>query len=96
MSYFVATAYGEGSYFATTSEYSTDFCTDNGAKFMILAKVVTGRYMQGTPATERSNIPKGYHSTVDNVYNPNMFAVYHDASAYPEYVIQFYDASECE
>ena len=36
----------------------------------------------------RANLGDGFHSTVDSESNPSIFVVYHDAAAYPEYVIK--------
>ena len=30
-----------------------------------------------------------YVSTVDNPHDPKIFVTYHDAQAYPEYLVQF-------
>ena len=54
---------------------------------MILAQVVTGRYTVGEE--EMKTPPPGFHSTVDSISQPAIFVVYDDASAYPEYVIEF-------
>ena len=54
---------------------------------MILAQVVTGRYTVGN--SKMKTPPPGFHSTVDNQEEPTKFVVYDDASAYPEYVIEF-------
>lgn len=84
---FTGIAYGAGTYFSTSSQYSIGFSHDRGDKCIIRAKVVTGRYCRGSPSVK--NTPPGYHSTVDNESFPSMFVVYHDAAAYPEYVIKF-------
>lgn len=55
---------------------------------MILAKVATGRYYRGSSAIDRTKLKPGYHSTVNDEANPSIFVVYHDAAAYPEYVLQ--------
>ena len=81
----VGMSFGRGTYFSTSSEYSVGY----GSKLMILAKVVTGKYAAGNSYMDRKNLPSGCHSTVNNVSSPSIFVVYHDASAYPEYVIQY-------
>ena len=85
---YLATAYGKGSYFSTTSEYSLNYSKDSGERSMILAKVLTGKYMVGTPSMDARNLT-GYHSTVNNQLSPTIFVVYHDAAAYPSYVVKF-------
>ena len=61
---------------------------------MILAKVVTGKYIAGNSLMDGKSLPSGCRSTVNNVSSPSIFVVYHDASAYPEYVVQ-YSRSYC-
>lgn len=55
---------------------------------MILARVLTGRYTKGSKGTTVAMLPDGIHSTVNNMDNPTIFVVYHDAAAYPEYEIE--------
>ena len=87
---------GQASYFSTTSDYSTSdlYSPPNaaGAKFMFLAKVLTGEYCKGRPdlkSTPYKTAREQYDSVVDNVSEPTIFAVFHNASAYPEYIIRF-------
>jgi len=54
-----------------------------------LAQVVTGRFRVGDSDTDRKNLPEQYHSTVDDLENSTKFVVYHDAAAYPQYIIKF-------
>ena len=86
---FVAVVYGQGCYFANTSQYSMGYSTDGGEKYMIMAKVATGNYRVGDKHVTRANLGERVHSTVNNTSNPSIFVVYHDAAAYPEYVIKF-------
>ena len=88
-SVFVAVAYEQGCYFATTSEFSIRYATDGREKYMIMAKVATGNYRLGNSDVTRKNLGDRIHSTVDSTSNPTIFVVYHDAAAYPEYVIKF-------
>ena len=81
--------YGKGTYFSTTTQYSLSYCNGQGHKCMILAKVATGNYRLGDRETERKILPSNIHSTVNNMANPTIFVVYHDAAAYPAYVIKF-------
>ena len=86
-----ATWYGCGSYFATTAKYSINYCEEDKFqyKYIILAKVLTGKYCRGSPSVTKKNLGEGFHSTVDDEKNPTKYVVYHDAAAYPEYVITF-------
>lgn len=61
---------------------------------MILARVITGEFCLGTddllsaPYKPHSRY-EVFDSVVDDVSQPTMYAVFHDASAYPEYVIKY-------
>ena len=78
-------SYGRGTYFSTTSQYSTSY----GGSVMILAKVVTGKYIVGNSSMDGKSLPSGCRSTVNSESSPSIFVVYHDASAYPEYVVYY-------
>lgn len=61
---------------------------------MYLCRVLTGEYTAGqknivAPPTKGSNSVDLYDSVVDNMNSPNMFIVFHDDYAYPEYLITF-------
>jgi len=89
----LATAYGIGSYFSSDFNYSRDYSMQGRCGSppysIILAQVVTGRFTVGNSNTDRKNLPEQYHSTVNNIENPTIFVVYHDAAAYPQYIIKF-------
>ncbi|XP_019634378.1 PREDICTED: poly [ADP-ribose] polymerase 14-like [Branchiostoma belcheri] len=90
---------GQGSYFALKAAYSTkDYYSvpDPATKHkkMFLCKVTTGEYTKGsqdmTKAPMRSDKPNvPFDSTVNDVNNPTVFVIFHDAQAYPEYLITF-------
>ena len=91
-----ATAYGKGVYFARDAAYSSSstYSRPNaqGVQHMFLCRVVVGEYCRGvrdalTPAVRQGHTL--YDSTVDNVGNPGMYITYHDAQAYPEYLVRF-------
>ena len=44
--------------------------------------------MRMTRPVSSTNLDNGCHSTVDYCNAPTQFVVYHDAAAYPEYVIK--------
>ncbi len=97
-----ATAYGQGVYFAVDASYSiTDtysrpdshLSVSQGNKYMYLARVVVGDFCVGNntmrvppPLPGTSNLLL-YDSTVDQLKQPSMHMIYHDAQAYPEYLI---------
>ncbi|XP_067947605.1 protein mono-ADP-ribosyltransferase PARP12-like [Watersipora subatra] len=78
------TSLGAGTYFDTEAVVAK-----YGNKCFFVARVLTGKYYQDNRSVSRVNLLPTYHSTVDNVDNPNIFVVYHDAAAYPEYLIEF-------
>ena len=93
------TAYGAGSYFSATAKYSDAYATDinnpTTNRFMILASVTTGRYCQGHQNMKTLPYIPGsatdqYDSAVDNCNGePQIFVVFHDSAAYPQYVIEY-------
>ena len=93
---------GAAAYFSATSEYSANDVfsppNNNGEKFMIMAKVITGDYCKGNKSLKCAPYKKDqefeqYDSVVDDESKPSMYAVFHDAAAYPEYIIKFKQAS---
>merc|ERR1711988_1307707 len=93
-----AVVYGKGVYFAKNASYSASDTYSrpdhNGIKRMFMCRVAHGEYCLGKngaltpdvldPATNRL-----YDSTVNNMHDPIMWVTYHDAQAYPEYLVQF-------
>ncbi|XP_053373223.1 protein mono-ADP-ribosyltransferase PARP14-like [Mercenaria mercenaria] len=97
-----ATAYGNGVYFAVDASYS---CSEtysrpnrNGIKRMYYCRVLSGEYAKGESGMKvPPPKPSGGHhalfdSVVNNMMNPNMFVIFHDTQACPEYLIQFKSA----
>lgn len=62
---------------------------------MFVARVLTGIYTQGqsdmkVPPSRTDLQSNGrYDSVVDKMNNPNMYVVFHDNQAYPDYLITF-------
>ncbi|TKS92985.1 Poly [ADP-ribose] polymerase 15 [Collichthys lucidus] len=94
-----ATAYGLGTYFAVNASYSANPTYSkpaaDGTQLMFVARVLTGLYTQGTsdmkvppPRTDLQSDDR-YDSVVDKMDNPNMYVVFHDNQAYPDYLITF-------
>ncbi|KAL3864453.1 hypothetical protein ACJMK2_006137, partial [Sinanodonta woodiana] len=87
-----------GVYFAVHASYSARGFSapdSNGDKRMYQCRVLTGDYTQGQ-GSMRIPPPKSpaqphilYDSVVDNVQSPVMFVIFHDAQAYPSYLITF-------
>ena len=84
-------------YFAVNAATSAGgYCTPdvNGHKHIFLAHVLTGDYCVGRggiriPPLKPGSAMETYDSTTDNVQNPNFFVIFHDAQAYPSYLITF-------
>ena len=90
------TKYGKGVYFARDSSYSssTQYSVPNaqGVQHMFLCRVVVGEYCKGvkdalTPAVRNGS--QLFDTTVDDVANPSIYVAFHDAQAYPEYLVRF-------
>lgn len=88
--------FGRGVYFARDASYSCSYASkDTQRKQRIfICRVAVGDWCQGTndqliPNPKSHNSLELFDSTVDNVQNPSVFVVYHDAQAYPEYLIEF-------
>ncbi|KAM9365083.1 poly(ADP-ribose) polymerase family member 14-related sequence 1 isoform 2-T2 [Pholidichthys leucotaenia] len=93
-----ATCYGKGTYFAVNASYSAGDTyskpSPSGEKFMYVCLVLTGDYTLGAqnmiaPPPKSIGSTQFYDSVVDNMTNPSMFVIFHDAQAYPEYLITF-------
>ncbi|KAI8507644.1 positive regulation of interleukin-4-mediated signaling pathway [Branchiostoma belcheri] len=87
-------AIGKGTYFATNASYSAGGYASpdaSGHKRLFLAKVLTGL---STPGNSSMIVPPprpggGPLDTYDSTSGSGMFCVFHDAQAYPEYLITF-------
>ena len=93
---FSGTAIGKGVYFAVNASYSAGGYSApdaSGVKSMYLTNVLTGEYCQGnsslTAAPLKADQLTPYDSVTDNMTTPQMFVVFQDAAAYPEYLIKF-------
>ena len=65
---------------------------DDTIRVVLLCRVAVGQWCEGngsqiTPLEIYPGTNEYYNTTVDNVNNPTMFVTYHDAQAYPEYII---------
>ena len=90
--------YGKGVYFARDASYSTypkySAPDKHGVQYMFAARAAVGEYCRGkmdqlAPDVRDARTHLLYDSTVDNPRDPSIFVTYHDAQAYPEYLIQF-------
>jgi poly [ADP-ribose] polymerase 10/14/15 len=91
-----ATMYGKGVYFARDSSYSASRAYSKPDAHMVqrmfLCRVVVGEYCKGVKDAVAPNVRSGhvlYDTTVDNVASPSIYVTYHDAQAYPEYLVHF-------
>jgi len=88
--------YGKGVYFAKAAEYSARDAysrpNSSGEQLIFLCRVLVGEYCQGKQDALTPDVRAGYDlydSTVDSMRDPTIFVTYHDAQAYPEYLIRF-------
>jgi len=91
-----ATAYGKGVYFARDASYSSSkqYSRPNAQNIqhMFLCRVVVGEYCLGKHDQLTPDVRQGhqlYDSTVNNMADPILYVTYHDAQAYPEYLVRF-------
>ena len=90
--------YGKGTYFAVQAGYSAcpQFAKPNscGTQHILLSKVLVGDHTIGykgirDPPRKPQNHDELFDSVVDNITTPSIYVIFHDAQAYPEYVIKF-------
>ncbi|XP_060681592.1 protein mono-ADP-ribosyltransferase PARP14-like [Hemiscyllium ocellatum] len=97
-----AVFYGEGTYFAQHAKYSAHDTYSKpdatGSKFIYRARVLTGDYCKGSKDMKEPPLkdPQGnsrerYNSVTDNMESPEVFVVFQDNQAYPEYLITFHN-----
>ncbi|XP_075904598.1 poly(ADP-ribose) polymerase family member 14-related sequence 1 isoform X2 [Nelusetta ayraudi] len=91
-----AACYGNGSYFAVKASYSAQDTyakpNPNGEKFVYVCRVLSGEFALGKQGMVEPPIKAStllFDSVVDNMTKPSMFVIFHDANAYPEYLITF-------
>ncbi|XP_066058007.1 protein mono-ADP-ribosyltransferase PARP10 [Chamaea fasciata] len=92
-----ATLYGLGVYFAARAAISArdrySPPSASGTKFIFVAKVLTGEFTAGRPGLrapplrEGSGVPRRFHSVVDDPRQPDIFVIFNDTQAYPQYLI---------
>ncbi|NXA42768.1 PAR15 polymerase, partial [Eudromia elegans] len=90
---------GNGTYFAVRANYSAKDTyskpDSNGRKYMYLARVLTGQFCAGSaglvtaPSRGTADTADHYDSVVDDENLPNMFVIFSDIQAYPQYLITF-------
>ncbi|XP_075912554.1 protein mono-ADP-ribosyltransferase PARP14-like [Petromyzon marinus] len=96
---FAAVVYGNGVYFAVNASYSANYKYSppdaNGRKWIYRARVLTGDYTLGTkgmiepPPKDLSVSSALLYDSVTDDKNPEVFVIFNDTQAYPEYLIQF-------
>lgn len=93
-----ATMYGKGVYFARDAAYSSSRTyavpDSKGVQRMFLCRVVVGEYCRGKKDALAPDVRDAakhhlYDTTVDNTSDPSIYVTYHDAQAYPEYLVTF-------
>ena len=96
------TAHGKGVYFAVHSSYSNrdQYATPdaNGIKRMFWNRVLTGVFCPSNqnmaalpeiPGKAINGFKVNYDSAADSVNSPEIFVIFHDTQAYPEYLIEY-------
>jgi hypothetical protein len=88
--------FGKGVYFARDASYSssTTYSRPDGSgnQHMFLCRLTVGEYCVGKNDAPAPDVRKGhllYDSTVNEMSNPQIYVAYHDAQAYPEYLVKF-------
>jgi len=88
--------FGVGSYFAKETSLATTYSDVDvqGHMYMMQVRVVTGEYCVGNesmkyPPVKPSNPAEEFDTTVNDEQNPTIFVTYHDAAAYPDYIIKY-------
>ncbi|KAJ3592383.1 hypothetical protein NHX12_007510 [Muraenolepis orangiensis] len=91
-----AACYGNGTYFAVSANYSAQDTYSKpdtqGQKHVYLCRVLTGDYTTGTqgmvvPPIKSPGVQ--YDSVVNNMNSIQMYIIFHDTQACPEYLITF-------
>jgi len=87
-------SFGAGIYFARDASYAHILTTTDaqGFRYILLCRVVIGDYTTGhenmrTPPTKPGSSLQ-FDSTVDDIDSPQVFAVFNNFAAYPEYIIR--------
>jgi len=98
---FIATVYGRGVYFAREASYSLAHLYSPYDMFRnrhcYQCLVLTGEYTTGKdfyiepPAKDPVNPAIHYDSVVNDLRMPDMYIIFNDTQAYPEYLITFKD-----
>jgi poly [ADP-ribose] polymerase 10/14/15 len=90
------TMYGKGVYFAVNSSYSAShrYSKPNSVneQVMFMCRVLVGEYCQGKEDQPKPDVRTGtdlYDSTVDNLGVPEIFVIFNDVQALPEYIVTF-------
>ena len=82
------TAFTENSSYAITPNYAR-LC-DKGLQRIFVCRVVVGEFCRGVSGAPAPSVRHGlqlFDSTVDIGSDPEIYVTYHDAQAYPEYMV---------
>ena len=92
--------YGQGVYFGVDASYSVQPFNSSSNKpgtkrHVFLVRTLTGEFMKGNPSlrvlppVSAAQPHMLFDSAVDDVNKPMEFVIFHDAQAYPEYLVTF-------
>lgn len=86
----VTSAYGKGSYFATTASYSKTYmkpCHDE-ISFMLVCNVLVDKKCKGSYGLVIDQTK--YDTAVDNLQKPSIYVVPNNNAVYPSYLVAFH------
>ncbi|XP_025028873.1 uncharacterized protein LOC112541855 isoform X2 [Python bivittatus] len=87
--------FGQGIYFSMTADLSVSYARPDlrGLQYIFQARVLTGEYVLGNQSMVLPPVKQGGKSRYDSLVNvlekPNIFVIFFDDHAYPEYLITF-------
>ena len=83
-------AYGRGTYFSTTANYSQNYSTadPNEFSYMFISNVIVASCILGTSGKEIDT--ELYDNMVDNITKPSMYVTPYDDGCIPVYMVAFH------
>lgn len=93
----VGAIWGKGAYFAVDAKQSDSYATasDEGYRYMYMARVLAGRCAQGSkglqrpPPVDLSRPNELADAVVDDVDQPRIYVIFRNQQIYPEFLVQY-------
>ncbi|KAK7486057.1 hypothetical protein BaRGS_00022666, partial [Batillaria attramentaria] len=93
----VGAIWGKGAYFAVDAKQSDNYAqaSDEGYRFMFMARVLVGKYGQGErgmqrpPPVNKDDQRNLFDAVVDSVDHPRIYVIFRNQQIYPEFLIQY-------